>query len=250
MEKIEFPESFAEAEKLIQRGASAYFAGGSYLTAEKSPAVRNLIDVNAIIGREIYRSGEKITIGAGATLQEMIQFFEETDLSIIAECAKYACPSKNIRNQRTLGGEIGNFRKDSELNCCLFALEAALSIYHQGMKSSRIEQWNEDGIIDKIEIDATFIGISSLQRFSLIPSAPAFVIGIGILKDKQINIAIGGKADRIIFEPVKQTNFNEEAVLNLSSSAVDHFTNDQYGSLKYKKQVIFTALNRIGEDLC
>ena len=104
IKNIDIPTSFKQANEYQSKSKSVLLGGGTYLVAEKNPKIQNLIDINNIVNKTIEITDDSIIIGAGATIQDMIN--KLTDYSLFTEAVKYSCFSKNIRNQRTIGGEI------------------------------------------------------------------------------------------------------------------------------------------------
>ena len=247
--KIIIPASPEKANSLHLYGKRAFIAGGSYLVAEKPPGIEELIDINHLVSSDIYDNSDTISIGSGTDLQSMVKYFKEHPPAEISRCAQWSCPSKNIRNQRTIGGEIGRRRINSELYAILFALNAHLLITSYATELVSIRNWNGEGIIIDIEIKIEGItGIES-QRFALIPSAPSFVFIAGVRRKDIADIVVSGKANDISLLTTDIDGFFDEAIAKFASKTVRKFHDDQYGSLKYKEHLIRTGLKRIREAI-
>lgn len=246
---IDFPRSFNEAIILSDSEYSAFFSGGTYLVSEKSPNIKRLIDVNALLDKRISMDDGKVVIGAAATLQDIVNFFNETGYSLLAESAKMSCPSKNIRNQRTIGGEICQCRPDSELMICLYALNANLLVYINDETEMNIRDWDRNGIITSVTIPLLEETKLSIQRFASLPSARAFVIAAGVKSGNMINLTVGGTIEKIncaSFKNEKNQKFPPDFIKVINPV----FTSDQYGTGDYKRKLCEIALNRVGEELC
>jgi len=248
--EIKFPQTPAEAVSLKKRGQSAYFAGGTYLVAEKPPDIECLLDLNRLLTSGISSDGRSAIVGAGTTLQELLNHFNETEHSPISDCIRMSCASKNIRNQRTIGGEIAQGRPDSEILICFYALRAVLQAFNSESSSVEIGGWTNEGIIERVEIPLQDLGGISVQRFSTLKSVPGFVTAVGVLRGGYIDIAAGGKAESISCAIFKRSDLSEDKIAEFSDGVIRFFSNDQYGSLKYKKHLIQVAIKRIGEELC
>jgi hypothetical protein len=175
---FEKPASLEDACSLIVRGQKVVFSGGSYLAAEQSADIDTLIAINHLLDDRIEMNDSVLTIGAGATLQNLIQFDSNNSSLRLAECARWSCPSRNIRNQRTIGGEVGCQRTNSELFTYLQALDVRLEIMTPTPQSMSIREWDGQGIITALQIDLDTVKQTFCQRFALIPSAPAVVMSL------------------------------------------------------------------------
>lgn len=248
--EIKSPQTLAEAVSLKKHGGCAYFAGGTYLVAEKPPGIECLLDLNRLLTSGISIDGHSVIAGAAATLQELLNHFKESKYSAISDCLKMSSASKNIRNQRTIGGEIAQGRPDSEILICLQALKSILHVYHDKSELIEISAWNNAGIIESVEIPLPDITGISIQRFTPLPSVSGFVTAAGVIRDGNIEVAVGGKAAAISRAVFKCSDLREDRISEFCERVIATFRSDQYGSLKYKKHLIRVALRRIGEELC
>jgi hypothetical protein len=131
----------------------------------------------------------------------------------------------------------------------LYALNATLSLFTTNIKQTSIREWNGDGIITGIDIHIEDIDKTAVQRFALIPSAPAFVIVACVRRGNEIDCSVGGKADQISLLTVNPDEFTDETIETFSHRAVEHFQSDHYGSLEYKRSLIQTGLKRVRNEL-
>ena len=145
------PDTLAEAYSLQQGERTTLFSGGSYLVAEKNQSIQTLIDVNSLTGNTITASSECVEINAGATLQSFIDIVKHINPnSRLLDGAKNSCPSKNLRNQRTFGGEVGQNRPNSEILVFLHAVDAELIIFTNSEKTISIRKWDGKGVVTRI----------------------------------------------------------------------------------------------------
>ena len=247
IENIAVPASLQEAYALIVPDRKVLFSGGSYLVAEKASLVDTLIDIRHLLDSGVSEADSILHIGAAATLQEIVGAVQSGKAKELARCARWSCPSKNIRNQRTIGGEIGRRRVDSELAACLYALNATLHIVTHSSGRVAIRDWDGDGIVTGIDIPMADIGAIAVQRFALLPSAPAFAIVIGVQRAQGLDIAIGGRARRLSTWTIPSAEYSDERITEIASMAAKQFESDQYGSLAYKEAVIRAGLRRVME---
>ncbi|MCH7612742.1 MAG: FAD binding domain-containing protein [Candidatus Marinimicrobia bacterium] len=250
IKSIQTPQTLDEAFLQQQQEGSALFSGGSYLVAEKNPSIRTLIDINGLVDNFVNADDKAVTIQAGATLQS----FMDTVKPINPNCrlfdgARASCPSKNIRNQRTFGGEVGQNRPNSDALVFLHAVDADLTIYTGSERTISIREWDGNGIVTQIAYYPNKIESIELQRFSVLQSAPAIVIVGGIRRSGQLEFAIGGTAHKIQTFNVMMNNWNKNSISEIAKNAVRQFIPDHFGSLAYKESLIATAVKRLGDAL-
>ena len=242
---FEKPTSLEEAYALIVPGQKVLFSGGSYLTAEQSGDIDSLVAIRHLLDDHIRMNGSILTIGAGATLQSLVTYDWSSTPLKLAECALFSCPSRNIRNQRTLGGEIGYQRTNSELFTYLQAMHSILEIAAPDPQTINLREWDGIGIITAVRIDLDKVERTFCRRFALIPSAPAIVIVAGVLREKGLDVAVGGAANSVSLASIADLQSPDEAIKQTAASASKMFNADQHGSVEYKGQLIRTGLRRI-----
>ena len=239
--RIEKPDSLITAFGLFGNN-SAYFAGGSYLVVEKNSNISTLIDINSLITSEIIQDGDDITIGAKTSIQNIADSLS----GIISECARWSCFSKNIRNQRTIGGEVARMRLDSELIILLKTMDIQLDIYNGEKITTSISQWDGKGIITQIHLNKMDIDNTLVERFALLRSAPAFLITAGTFSSSTVSFGIGGKVNQI--SNYSTPNPPEvSSIDNINGMSSSHLLDDHYGSREYKRALLQTALKRLVE---
>ncbi|MBC8278955.1 MAG: FAD binding domain-containing protein, partial [FCB group bacterium] len=200
--EIKFPQTPAEAVTLKKRFKSAYFSGGTYLAAGKSTDIELLVDLNRLLTSGISSNERSAIIGAGITLRELSDYFQATEYSAISDCVRMSCASKNIRNHRTIGGEVAQGRPDSEILICFYALRAVLQAFNSESSSVEIGGWTNEGIIERVEIPLQDLGGISVQRFSTLKSVPGFVTAIGVRRGgsgkNREKLVLGNAKDRVL----------------------------------------------------
>ena len=231
IKKIIIPASFEEAINK-KTNSAAFYGGGTYLVSNKDKKIDTLIDINSLINKSIKADENSLTIGSGVAVQEIVNDQEMFNKLSIA--AKYSNFSKNIRNQRTIGGEIAQKNIRSDLFTFLVALNPLLEIRNPAKKMIKLREWNGNGIIDKIIINRTDLNSSGFERFSLLDSAPAFVMVAVVRKALELDFAISGKADKIYGHTMQLSEFSKNNIRSIIDNSAKHFNNDQYGSVEYK----------------
>lgn len=240
--KIQKPNSFQNAMDLVDNNA-VFLSGGSYLNLEMNPKISTLIDINSMLSSEITQDGDDIKVGAKTSLQKLVDNFS----GVFSDCAHWSCTSKNIRNQRTIGGEIATMRLDSELYILLRTMDVQLNIYNGEEITISLSQWDGKGIITQIHLNKMDIENSLVKRFALIPSAPAFLIAAATISSSSVSFGIGGKVGQISNYSTSIPPSEKDIEQIIKSSSVNFF-DDYFGSISYKKVLLKTALKRLGGD--
>ena len=225
---------------MAKKPSSALFGGGTYLVSEKNSAIEQLIDINHLVDNYIVEDRDTIRIGAQTVLQRLVDVLP----GVFARSARWSCSSKNLRNQRTLGGEIARSRPNSELVILLHALDAELAVYNGEKKQISIRLWDGSGIITAIQIKRSRFDQASLERTALLPSAPAFMICAGVRDPETLQLAIGGQSSRISNLSVP-LEFLDGQLTELIDTAIKNFKDDHFGSLEYKQSLMRTNIQRL-----
>ena len=247
IKNIDIPKTFNQAIEYQTKSKGALFGGGTYLTSEKSTKISNLIDINDIVDNSIEIKDDAIAIGAGLSIQDIMN--QCTEYPMLVEAVKYSCFSKNIRNQRTIGGEIAQKRVQSELFTYLVAINPILEIRTPDKKNIHLREWNGNGIINKIVINTIDLKTSGFERFALLPSAPAFLIVAVVRRALELDFVISGKAKNVYGNTIKLADFSKNALRKIINQSAKYFKDDQYGSLKYKKSLIEIGIQRAVEKI-
>lgn len=247
IKNINVPKTFNEAIEYQSKSNGVLFGGGTYLVAEGSEKIQNLIDINSVVDKSIEITDESIIIDAGSLLQNII--IKLSDFPLFVEAVKYSCFSKNIRNQRTIGGEIAQKRVQSELFTYLIAINPILEIRTPDKENIYLREWDGKGIINKILINRIDLESSGFERFAVIPSAPAFVIVVVVRRALELDFVISGKAKNVYGHTIKLVNFSKDILKQIINESVKYFEDDQYGSLEYKKSLIETGIQRAVEKI-
>ncbi len=247
IKNINIPKTFDEAIEYQFKSKSTLLGGGTYLVAEKSTNIHNLIDINGIVANTIEVTDDSIVIGAGSTIQTIVDDLE--DFKPLLESAKFSCFSKNIRNQRSIGGEIAQKRIQSELFTYLVAINPIIEIRTPTKENIHLREWDGKGLINKLIINKIDLESSGIERFATLPSAPAFVIVAVVRHALELDFVISGKSKKVYGQTIKLTEFSKIALKRIISESVLFFDNDQYGSLEYKKSLIETGIQRAVEKI-
>ena len=247
IKNIDIPKTFSQAIEFQSKSKGTLFGGGTYLTSEKSTKINNLIDINSIVDNSIKINNDSIIIGAGSSIQSMVN--KLSDFPLLVDAVNYSCFSKNIRNQRTIGGEIARKRVQSELFTYLVAINPILEIRTPDKKNIHLREWDGNGIINKIIINIIDLASSGFERFATLQSAPAFVIVAVVRRALELDFVISGKAKKVYGHTIKLADFSKDILKKIINESVEYFKDDQYGSLEYKKSLIETGIQRAVEKI-
>lgn len=239
---IHQPTHLGQAMSLYHYPEQAFLAGGSYLVAEHNPNITGLINIAPLLGKNMYATQHEMMLSAGVTLQEMCDQFPNSPLAKIA-CD--SCFSKNIRNQRTLGGEIASKRLDSELFATLYALNGQITIFVQNEQITTLQDWIGNGIITQILLDATKIAKLKIFRYAIIPSANPYLILVAVPCLTGWDCVIAGKAKKIGFCQLS----DKLTLADIQKLSIDLaqtcFQDDQYGSIAYKSHLLEVSFQQV-----
>jgi putative selenate reductase FAD-binding subunit len=130
------PSTIAEAlEAKTKSKDAAYLAGGTDLLAgdyrEKPGAV---IDIGPLLPSGIERRGPDLSIGAGATFQDLADSgLLESELgpslgAALLKASVLSMANRNVRNRATVGGNIGAARSSSSLIPGFLVMDARLRV--------------------------------------------------------------------------------------------------------------------------
>jgi CO/xanthine dehydrogenase FAD-binding subunit len=247
IKNIDIPKTYSQAIEFQSKSKGTLFGGGTYLVSDSSTKINNLIDINSIVDNAIVITEDSIVIGAGATIQSMVN--KLSDFPLLVEAVKYSCFSKNIRNQRTIGGEIARKRVQSEFFTYLVAINPIIEIRTPDKKNIHLREWDGNGIINKIIINKIDLESSGFERFATLPSAPAFVIVAVVRRALELDFVISGKAKKVYGHTIKLADFSKDILKKIINESVEYFIDDQYGSLEYKKSLIETGIQRAVEKI-
>ncbi|HOZ73474.1 MAG TPA: FAD binding domain-containing protein, partial [Spirochaetales bacterium] len=99
------PESLGEALDLLARPGALALAGGTYALAfEARDKPERVVDLASVLPRAVEAKGGALSIGAGATFQELI---ESEAIPSAIKAAAATMSNRNTRNRATVGGNLG-----------------------------------------------------------------------------------------------------------------------------------------------
>lgn len=245
------PASLEEAVKL-KSSTVHYLSGGTHINwtpvtefrkAEGKPEIEKVILLQGLLSSKIRKESSELSIGAGVTLQELIDASEIPDA--LKKAAGYIA-SRNIRNMATIGGNIAANRSDSYVIPCLIALKADVETADEGIM--RVEKYireEKSNLIKSIvlpPLDGVCVVDAVYKSSGSYPSVTTAVM----VSKREVVIAVGCVSKHVV-----RLKKLEESVLNGSlkgaelAAAVEQEVNpkgDLLGSVKYKKYLSGTMV--------
>ncbi len=243
------PASLEEAVKLKSK-STYYMSGGTginWTPAVKArklkgePAIEKVIFIQDLLSKKTDRQGPDLIIGAGITLQELI---DNPVIPLVLKKAAGFIASRNIRNMATLGGNIAANRPDSYILPCLIALKANVKTVNAGIMSVETyitqEKNNPDDLIQEIiipEIDGVCLIDVALRSSGAYPSVTIAVR----VSDKDAVVAIGCVSDHVIRLKEVEAGIMDGSLSgdSLACAVADRISpeSDLVGSKTYKKYI-------------
>ena len=189
------PASLEEAATLKRENA-IYFSGGTQINwAPSKINAERVILLEGLLPVDVKRSDTRVEIGAGITLQALIDSLEVPET---LRAAAAFIPSRCVRNMATLGGNIAANRTDSSVIPALIALKAEVKTLEKGVLS--VEEYishEEDALISKVFLPEVH-GVSMVDKIALSTAAsPTLTMAVRIADDEAV-IALGCLSNHVI----------------------------------------------------
>ena len=245
------PSSFEEAVKL-KSSDIYYLSGGTQINWTPAieerkikgvPQIEKVILLKGILSSEIKKEGSALSIGAGVTLQEIIDNSDTPDA--LKKAAKYIA-SRNIRNMATIGGNIAANRADSYVIPCLIALKADVETADEGiMCVEKYVHEEKTGLIKRIilpPLDGVCVVDAVCKSSGSYPSVTTAVM----VSKQEVVIVVGCVSKHVVrLKKLEQSAFNGSLSGDALAKAVEGEVSpigDLLGSAKYKKYLSGTMV--------
>jgi probable selenate reductase FAD-binding subunit len=245
------PSSVEEALDIqAKKPGSRFLAGGTFLLAgdrREKPAC--VVDLGAVLPAGIERKASVLSIGAGATFQDLA---DSEAMPSIFKAAALSMVNRNVRAKATAGGNLAAGKSCATLVPLALAFGAKLLVAFQDGSSTRretmaAEAWldHPKGIILGLDFDLSATSRAAYGRYartacdlSVLTVAVACRGESGKLQD--LRIAMGGLGPRARRLPAVEALFEGQALpskADIEASALPHFSprSDWRGSAEFKK---------------
>jgi len=200
------PQTIAEAVELKEKfkDDAVFMAGGTDVNcADSKYQIEKVIGIEQLKLNRISKTDEALSIGAGVTIQELIDSPQVPDqLTMAAE----HFVNRNIRNMATIGGSIASNNSTSNLIPILVALDAELKIDTSATLVSVYDYVTQGmtRLIESITISSKNLtkkyGIRKFSRtandISIITAAATFHIQNEKLS--KVRVAVGGVGKHVV----------------------------------------------------
>jgi CO/xanthine dehydrogenase FAD-binding subunit len=238
------PGTLEEAIKLLDRKAplTLPLGGGSVLSKSHANSIA-VVDLQSLGLNQILISGEKIEIGATATLSEI-----ETTIDDLKKVIRLQA-GKNQRNSGTLVGLANVADGRSPLLTYLLALDAQL-VWEPGNKTISLADWlpqrgtwHEAKLITKVLLPRVDVVFDSVARTP--KDLPLVAVAVARWASGRMRVAIGG------FGPLPLLVFDGNDLSYIARAVDDVLTNaeDMWATADYRRTVGKVLTDRLVSEI-
>jgi len=180
---------------------AVFLAGGTQINKESMywEMPETVIDIRSALSKTIIKKGSEIVIGAMATLQDM------ADSQLLPPALREAAafiPTRSIRNQASIGGNIGAARPDSYIIPTLIALSAVLSTAQGSLQTEEYHEQSSSELIYDIrfpELPSSVVAVKE-SRSHIAPPVVSAAVSLrqDDAKTLHARVALGCVASKIL----------------------------------------------------
>lgn len=142
------PSSVAEALAMVREGPGrgGFIAGGTTLGLARILPYDYLVDITGVGLNEIQKAGDRIRIGAAATIQQLATspVLRNSDLSFLIQAA-LSVATRQVRNMATVGGDVVSGYPVADLPAAFLVLDARLSLAGSDRKELSLRDFFDSG---------------------------------------------------------------------------------------------------------
>lgn len=257
------PKEIKEAVRTRSDVAGAvYLAGGTQVNRAPldSPRPPAVIDIRDVVPRGISEEGTDLVIGGMTCLQDVA---DSSLLPLPLKAAAGFIPTRSIRNQATIGGNIAAGRADSYLIPVLVALAAVARTVEGNIPIEEYIRDGHDDLILDIHIPAPVGACIVVKESRSHIALPVVSAAVSLTEDDEHGIsgacvALGCVADKVVRltsveEFIVSGELETRAQLEAAIISAVSPKSDTLGSVEYKKHinsvVVADALIRCREAL-
>ncbi len=234
------PQGTDEALQLLTREgiATVIVGGGTVVTTTELAPGTEVIDIQDAVPATFDSSADRLTVGAMARLQDLID--HEATPRLLAELAQREGPS-TFRNAATVGGTIAAADPESELVAGLIVHDAVVAV---ATEAGSTEVAIADLLADPAQLDGAIItsvsvatdGETASARTGRTPADTSIVAAAGRVVPDGITMALTGvAATPIVVDP--------DSLGDLAPPA------DFRGSTQYRRELAAVLTRRVVEQL-
>ena len=232
------PASVDEAVKFKSqfKDDAVFMAGGSKLNAAPTRSTKSVAISLAGLGlSEIKAQGGVVTIGATATLQQVID--SPLVPAAVREAAGFVY-SRNVRNQATFGGELFARQNEAVLMPVLLVMNAKVLL--SGGAEADLAAWlsgTRDGLVLGVVLSDAGVCCATRRVARTVGGQTVLTAAVALTADGQQRIAVEGVVQGSVrLTAVEQKQLTGEALQAAVSEAVEPVA-DLRGSVSYKRYI-------------
>ncbi len=215
---------------------AVFMAGGSKLNATPTRSTKSVAISLAGLGLSGIKSeGGQVTIGATATLQQVID--NPVVPAAVREAAGFVY-SRNVRNQASFGGELFARQNEAVLLPVLMVMNAKVLLAGGG--DADLASWlagSRDGLVLGVVLPEPNVCCSTRKVARSVGGLTVLTAAVAIAADGQQRVAIEGVVSSPVrLAAVEQKRLSGEALQTAVSEAVAPVA-DLRGSVSYKRYI-------------
>lgn len=199
------PTTLNDALALLALDNHVPLGGGTILNADDDPTPVSMVDLQALNLGGINSDGDRITIGATCSLQEIAD--DDRVPEVIRQAARTELPS-TLRTLATLGGTVATLEPDSVLSAALLVHKAQVdTIGSDGKSSCPLDKGlvGSDRLV--VSVSVATDGVSAYEGTGRTPADTPIVSAIARRTDQGVFLALTGVAEHpVLAEPDDPTS--------------------------------------------
>ncbi len=215
-----------------------YLAGGTQVNRlGRSQSLYQGVLISSLVDADIIREDKRLTIGAGATLQDLV------DHAQVPESLKRAClfaQSRTLRCMATVGGNIASVRDDSYLLPLLGALNGEVQ-FHDGESMALDIYLGErrepsGSIITRVVIPDCTIPVFLERASRSSQTKPALTVACSLGDQFRVYCSAAGQFMRRLqeVEQLAEQSADDQRIISLVQRTI-HPADDITGTGRYKQ---------------
>lgn len=198
------PQTLGEAAELLRRSNRIVLAGGTVVNADRAPSELEVVDLQALGLDAVSVDGDRVRIGATATLDALAGNDAVPDL--VRRTARAELPS-TLRTLATIGGTIAAGGGDSVLLAALLAHDAVVEVAEGPASALPFLLAGGVGrttIITAVTIEAD--GAGAIAATGRTPADTPIVAALARATSDGVRLALTGVARRpVLVDPAEPT---------------------------------------------
>jgi CO/xanthine dehydrogenase FAD-binding subunit len=235
------PKTLEEALKLLARPDARPLGGGTVLNRPSSESFE-VVDLQTLGLDKIRKSGERLEIGATATLQALLESSHASEA--LKKAIRLEAPL-NLRSRRTAAGAVAACDGRSTFTAVMLALDAKMEVRSSGKEShtSNLGDYlpiRQAGIL----ITSITIPLNAALTFESVSRTPADtpIVCAALVRwpSGRTRLALGGWGRA----PVLALDGNEPSGIEEAARSAAQDSGDEWGSAEYRSEMAAVLARR------